>query len=179
MPEEVWKDVPGYVGYYQVSNLGRVRGLPRVVARGRGFLRIKGKILVPHENNTGRLVVQLSRDGRLARWLVHRMVAIAFLPNPCNFPQINHLNGDPKDNRLDNLEWCNQSRNELHKIYELGHVNDSLLSSPRKVMLVEQNKVFVSLGEASRKSGVPLYTLFSRLKSGEPDPDGNHWKYVI
>lgn len=179
MLEEVWKDIPGYVGYYQVSNLGRVRSLSRIVARKTGSLFINGKLLKQYNTNKGRLEVHLCRNGKWVHWLVHRIVATTFLPNPHNLPQINHLNGDPRDNRLDNLEWCDQSRNELHKIHELGHTNNSLLSSPRKVMLVEQNIVFASLGEASRKSGVPLHTLFSRLQSGKSDPNGNHWEYVI
>lgn len=177
--KELWKDIPGYVGLYQVSDLGRVKSLPRTVKRGKGFLHIKGKILKQYVNNRGRLEVHLSRSGKWTHWLVHRLVAIIFLDNPNNLPQINHINGDPKDNRLDNLEWCNQSQNEIHKIHYLNNKNPSLLSQPRKIVLVEQGVVFNSLGEACRKTGIPMHILFNRLQTGKQDNNGRHWKYML
>ena len=89
------------------------------------------------------------------------------------------MNGNPLDNRLDNLEWCNQSLNEIHKIHNLNIKNPSLIAQPRKILLVESNEIFNSLGEACRKTGVPLYTLFNRLKTGKADKNGFHWKYVV
>lgn len=176
---EFWADIPGHVGEYQVSDLGRVRSLSRNVPRGKGTLPVKGKILKQFITNTGRLEVHLSHNGKWQHWLVHRLVATVFLPNPNNFPQINHLNGNPLDNRLANLEWCNQSLNEIHKIHNLKVKNSSLLSQPRKVLLVEHNEIFNSLGEACRKTGIPLYMLFNRLKTGKPDKNGFHWEYVV
>lgn len=177
--QEVWRDVPGYVGRYQVSDLGRVRSLCRSVPRGDSTLSIKGKILKQYITNTGRLEVHLSYDGVWVHWLVHRIVATAFLENPRGLPQVNHINGDPRDNRLVNLEWCNQSQNEIHKIHNLKIMNPSLLRQPKKVILVEQNRMFNSLGEACRETGISLHILFNRLKTGKPDFDGHHWRYVL
>lgn len=177
--KEMWKDIPGYVGLYQVSDLGRVRSVDRVIPRKNGPLPLKGKILKQFVKNSGRLEVHLSREGKWTHWLVHRLVAIAFLDNPNNLPQINHLNGDPRDNRLVNLEWCDQSRNEIHKIHNLKVKNSSLLYQPKKVVLVEEGRVFNSLGEACRITGIPLHILFNRLNSGKPDVNGQHWEYVL
>lgn len=177
--QEIWKDIPGYVGLYQVSDLGRVRSLPRTVKRGDGKMSIKGHDLEQFLTNTGRMEVHLCRDGKWTHWLVHRLVAIVFLPNYNNLPQINHLNGNPRDNRLCNLEWCDQSKNELHKIHKLKVKNSSLLAQPRKVLLIEDGVVFDSLGEACRRANIPMHILFNRLKTGKADKNGLHWKYVV
>ena len=96
---EIWKDVVGYEGLYQVSNLGNVRSLNY---RGHGIT----KNLVPKCNNAGRLWVELRKNGSGKCLLVHRLVAMAFIPNPNDYPQINHIDENPKNNRVENLEWC-------------------------------------------------------------------------
>ena len=96
---EVWKDVEGYEGRYQVSNLGNVKSL-------RYGGRNEARNLVPKCNNSGRLWVELFSNGNKKCMLVHRLVAIAFIPNPNNYPQINHIDENPKNNCVENLEWC-------------------------------------------------------------------------
>lgn len=105
---EVWKDVPGYAGLYQVSNAGRVRN-----ARS-------GRVLKLHRQGRGYCQAMLSKDGHRSHPLVHRLVALAFIPNPDNKPQINHINGDKGDNRPSNLEWCTLSENLYHRHRVLG-----------------------------------------------------------
>lgn len=102
--EEVWKDVDGYVGRYQVSNLGNVRSMNY---RGTGEIRN----LVPKKNNCGRLWVDLK--GKPC--LIHRLVAKAFIPNNDNLPEINHIDENPTNNVVENLEWCTSEYNK--KIY--------------------------------------------------------------
>lgn len=97
--KEIWKDIAGYEGLYQVSNLGNVRSMNY---RGHGIT----KNLVPKCNNAGRLWVELRKNGSGKCLLVHRLVAMAFIPNPNNYPQINHIDENPKNNRVENLEWC-------------------------------------------------------------------------
>lgn len=125
MAGEIWRDVPGFEGRYQASTKGRVRGLDRTVEQrnrwGRKMQRIEpGKVLA----------VQWDRDGYgrfysrvLTENAVHRVVALAFIgepPGPRQDYQVNHKNGDTKDNRPENLEWCTNSQNHKHAYDVLG-----------------------------------------------------------
>ena len=119
---ESWRDIKGYEGYYQVSNLGRVRSLDRIVIvsdiryKAPRQVRLKGKILKDYANGTDRLMVILRRSDKGKNVAVHRLVAEAFIDNPDNHPVVNHLNHNHRDNRASNLEWCTYSRNTLHAI---------------------------------------------------------------
>ena len=117
MMEEIWKDIEGYEGTYQVSNLGRVRSLDRVVSRvmptGKVFNshKVPGRMLKNNMSNIGYYVVNLHKDGKGHTMQVHRLVAQAFIPNPKNLPEVNHKDEDKLDNRVDNLEWCDSAYN--------------------------------------------------------------------
>lgn len=119
MLQEVWKPIARYEGQYEVSNLGRVKSLDRVQIRSNGVAvcehHIKGQILKPYM--TGKLprrypTVRLNGKG----YKVHRLVAKAFIPNPDNLPQINHIDGNKENNCVDNLEWCDYQHNVYHAI---------------------------------------------------------------
>lgn len=97
--KEIWKDIAGYEGLYQVSNFGNVMSLNY---RRMGY----SKLLTPKCNNSGRLWVELANNGKTAPLQIHRLVAVAFIPNPNNLPQVNHKDENPKNNKVDNLEWC-------------------------------------------------------------------------
>lgn len=121
---EIWKDIKDYEGLYQVSNLGRVRSLDRVVLQKNGFLKtIKGKVLSPSKCGNpkygGYLFVGLSKENVVKEKYIHRLVAEAFIPNPDNLPQINHKDEDKTNNFVGNLEWCsaltNLTYNNRHK----------------------------------------------------------------
>lgn len=113
--KEIWKDIQGYEGYYQVSNLGRVKSLKRKVYGIRPYpITKKEKIL--SQSKTGRdrdyLFVSLSRDKITKHINVHRLVAKAFIPNPNNYPCVNHINEFEKwNNSIENLEWCTYKYN--------------------------------------------------------------------
>lgn len=108
--KEEWRDIIGYEGKYQVSNLGRVRSLQ--YHNTKGVKRIG--LLKPAKDGCGYYRCALSKKNILTTYKVHRLVAAAFIPNPNNYPQINHKNGIKTDNRVENLEWCNNSWNQLH-----------------------------------------------------------------
>lgn len=107
--EEIWKDVVGYEGLYKVSNLGRVKSLKRINSYGR---TVPGKILKPHPNiKSGYLCVNLYKNDKPTMIPIHRLVAIAFIPNPQNLPQVGHKDETRTNNNVDNLEWVTNKEN--------------------------------------------------------------------
>lgn len=111
---EIWKDISGYKGY-QVSNLGNVRALPKTRTLNLGGVRHWPEmILKPHKVHSGYLLVTLTNNTGRRRWLIHRLVALAFISNPENKPEVNHINGIKTDNWIGNLEWCTKSENRKH-----------------------------------------------------------------
>jgi len=110
---EIWKDIEGYKGIYQVSNYGRVRGLERYVNyKSTGLKRIlKEKILKPNVIKGGYLQVKLLKNNTSKCYLVHRLVALNFLENKRDLPQVNHKDENRQNNHLDNLEFCDSQYN--------------------------------------------------------------------
>lgn len=105
--QEEWRDIAGYEGLYQVSNLGRVRSLDRRVKHNSlGSIFCRGCLMRPCNNRYGYPTVNLSKDGGKKRFTIHRLVAQAFIPNPNNLPEINHKDEGRTNNHVDNLEWC-------------------------------------------------------------------------
>lgn len=96
---EVWKDIPMYAGIYEVSTLGRVRS------------KVTGKVSIPIKTESGYLKVAIYLNGRMKSERIHRLVATTFIPNPKNYPQVNHIDEDKTNNRVDNLEWCDSQYN--------------------------------------------------------------------
>ena len=104
LPKQIWKDIPGYEGLYQVSNTGQIRSL--------NYRRTgKKQILKQYINNTGYKQVALRKNNKVKWYLVHRLVAQAFIPNPHNYPIINHKDENPANNAVWNLEWCTMDYN--------------------------------------------------------------------
>lgn len=122
---EIWKDIKGYEGLYQVSNLGRVKSVARKYwnANNNSYSQFKEKIKKPHLHGKGYLRILLSKDCKQNNFLVHRLVAEAFIPNPNNLPQVNHKDEDKTNNFVhvnsdgtvdpakSNLEWCDNKYN--------------------------------------------------------------------
>ena len=104
---EEWRPVVGYEGLYEVSNTGRVRSLDRYTKYRCSYRLHKGKVLSPAIKDNGYLIVRLQKR----MFYVHRLVAEAFIENPDNLPEVNHLDEDKTNNRVDNLEWCDHKYN--------------------------------------------------------------------
>lgn len=114
--KEIWKDILEYEKY-QISNLGRVKRKKRIFSNNRWKKRILKEMLIrPFIAKSGHLRVCLTIDGKKKNESIHRLVAKAFIPNPENKPQINHIDCDPANNNVNNLEWCTQRENTVHAI---------------------------------------------------------------
>lgn len=133
--KEVWKDIPNYEGLYQASNYGKIKSFDKVVRTlnqyGKESTRIiKGKILIPSGKKY--LKVALFKNNKRKYYSVHRLIAITFIPNPNKLPQVNHIDENKHNNKVDNLEWCTSKYNcnygnRNNKIYNItsfkkGHI---------------------------------------------------------
>jgi hypothetical protein len=113
---EIWKDIKGAEGFYQVSNCGRIKSVAGIAYRDSVFgnFQKKERILKCGKNQKGYIQFSFSRGNRKGITMVSRLVAEAFIPNKLNKPQVNHINGIVSDNHATNLEWCTNSENQLH-----------------------------------------------------------------
>ena len=174
MENEIWKPVVGYEGLYEVSNLGRLRSVERIVKRPEGEWHYKERILRAHKTNKGYLRTRLYRNGVAQTLSIHRLVLTAFVPNPQNLPMINHKNEKVWDNRLDNLEWCDNSYNQRY-----GHAQDTKF---RKVVQIGENfrKEYPSITEASRQTGICLNNIWAcaNHKPMCKSAGGFRWEYI-
>jgi len=114
--KEIWKDIPGYEGYYQISSIGRVKAVARTITGRWGKQRLKELIRRNGKNPKGYQLVDLHKNNISQTITIHRLVAMAFIVNPENKPCINHKNGIKDDNRVENLEWCTYAENNQHAI---------------------------------------------------------------
>lgn len=113
--EEIWKDIKGYEGLYQISNKGQVKSLYREYTLKVSKIIVLEKILKPQKDRLGYQRIAFSYvKGKPTQFLLHRLIAEYFIPNPNNLPVINHIDNNPSNNSIENLEWCTQSHNIQH-----------------------------------------------------------------
>jgi hypothetical protein len=162
---EIWKDIKGYEGIYQVSNLGNVKSLPKKrKVRGGKYSFKKERLLKNSLNNKGYYRVNLSFFGKNKAFLIHRLVCLSFLPNPENKRTVNHKNGIPKDNRLVNLEWATDKEN-------IDHSRDVLKNNynDRKLKNIETGKIYKSLRFVMDETEFSKSHLCAMLKGNYPN----------
>lgn len=164
---EIYKDIEGYEGIYQVSNLGNVKSL--------NYNRTsKEKILKPLNGKDGYLFVILSKQGKRKTHLVHRIVAQTFIDNPNNLPQINHKDEDKTNNCINNLEFCDCQYN-----INYGTRNQRAADSlSKQVLCLETGEIYASTHQVQRQLGFN-HTCISQCCNGRcKQAYGFHWKYV-
>lgn len=125
---EIWKDIKGYEGLYQISNQGRVKSLQEWNGnRHSASYRNRERILKPTDNGHGYLIVGLKKETKRKNHYIHRLVAEAFVENPKKNKYVNHLDYDKANNKADNLEWCSQKENVLYSKHRMEHQKNAKL----------------------------------------------------
>lgn len=159
MTDEIWKEIPDTQGRYQVSNLGRVRHTDCEVVYSNGYVRRhKEHVLNPAKDPNGYLIFFVRSNGKHRVVRVHRCVAMAFVPNPNNLPEVNHINGEKDDNRVENLEWCTSKQNKRHAV-ETGLF-------PIKTLVIYKDGVEVARYTPIMSSGISQASIHYALKIG-------------
>ena len=162
--KEIWKDIKGYDGLYQVSNLGNIK-------------RLKDNyIFKVNKNSRGYRVVTLTKNKKEKSITVHRLVAQAFIDNPYNFSQINHIDGNKLNNKIDNLEWCTASQNMQH-----AYKNGLELKKHKKVVQFDLNmkiiKIWESVLEVEKNLKINHSKIYMVCNKQRNKAGGYIWRY--
>ena len=180
--EEIWKQVKGYEGIYEVSNLGRVKSLARTVRAIYGRAthyseqKVKERILKPSFSTYGYAYVALARNGKSKTTLVHRIVAEAFIPNPDDLPCVNHKDENPSNDCVDNLEWCTYSYNNTYKNIHLRkkHTNRKIIQYD---LDMNELKRWDSITEAAKFYGIQTTNISACCIGKRNHCAGFKWRY--
>lgn len=172
--EEKWKSIEGYEGLYEISTMGRVKSMERKVKNGNGYRIVRERILKPHKHNNGYLQLLIHKEGTIKKYYIHRLVAEAFISNPLNFPEVNHLNEDKTDNRLENLEFCDKKHNCNYgtRIERISKANS------KPVKCIETGLTFSSATEVKRKFGFTSQSISACCNGKRKTCGKYHWKFV-
>lgn len=174
---EIWKDIKGYEGKYQVSNLGNVKSITRKDSRGN---TVNGRIMKQETTKLGYKRVQLLNGSRKdkAHKLVHRLVAEAFIQNINNYSCINHINEDKTDNRVENLEWCDHQYNNTYG----NRIEKMTKKHFKPVEQYDLNMnlicVYASLAEAGEKTNTFPSAISCCCNGKYKTAGGSIWKYA-
>ena len=179
--EEIWKGIKGYEGLYQVSNLGRVKSLERVSKHTKGYMaHYKEKILASISEKNGYVRTILTKNNTSKSYYIHRLVAEAFIPNPDNLPEVNHIDENKANNCVNNLEWCTHKYNSNYgtrlKKEHISHINHPKLS--KRVLCVETGIIYNSAHEANRQTNINLTNICKVCRGERHIAGGYHWEYI-
>lgn len=185
--QEIWLPISGFESKYSVSSFGRVKSIERIAFNGAVNHILKGRILKPHPKNNGYLTVSLCANGRAKSYHVHRLVASAFLTNPENKPQVNHIDGNTSNNRIDNLGWVTSSENHVHSYINLNRPGANtgrfgkLNGKSKRVKMIRNGvviKIFDAVMEAARELNVREGSIRSAIYGKSHQCKGHKWEYA-
>lgn len=177
--EEIWRDIEGYEGIYRVSNLGRVKSLARNIYLHEWPMPLKERILKPYPNKKGYLGIDLRKDNKRKCPRVHRLVAQAFITNPENKPQVNHKDCNKTNNKVDNLEWCNNSENQIHAWANgMQPTGDDRNISRKKIICVDTGDIFNSIKDAAKFANSSRSNIYACCVGNTSHCKGHKFKYL-
>lgn len=166
--EEIWADIEGYENLYAISS------------KGRCWSYKTNKFLKENINNDGYLRFSLFKDGEHKRYLAHRLVAKSFVDNPNQYPEINHINENVKDNCVENLEWCTHKQNinygSRNKKVSLALKNNQ--NSAKRVQNIDTLNIYDSLTKAEKETGICKTQICLCCKFKAKTAGGYRWRYA-
>lgn len=186
LPNEVWKDIKSYEGLYQISNYGRVKSLERLQKiknrYGSAYTRpIKTKILSIYRNNRGYCMIQLYNESNYKHFLIHRLVAIHFLENSNNYPEVDHDDENKNNNRVTNLVWCDRLYNNTRGVQNKeGRRNSSKFRMKSVNQYSLKGKLlnsFDGLRIAEEETGINNRDICACCKGRVQTAGGYIWRY--
>lgn len=161
---EEWKDILGYEGLYQVSNIGRIK-----------LLHFNKELLLKPCFDGRYYHITLFKNGKPKLYNIHRLVAKTFVPNPKNLPCVNHKNENKKDNRAGNLEWCTYKYNLNYGTSQKRRASKQC----KPVICIETGKKYKSMVDAGKQMGIGYKHIGDCCKGKRNIANGYHWKYSI
>lgn len=167
-----WRAVVGYEGLYEVSSNGDVRSLP-TVSKARAT---KVRVLKPSIDKIGYVYVSLTKDKKVKRCTVHRLVAAAFIDNPDGKEQVDHIDGNKGNNAVCNLRWSTRSEN-IRNPNTHWRISGENAVGARKVRCIESGAIYCSAAEASRSLGFKKLAVKNAIARGHKC-GGYHWEYL-
>lgn len=179
---EKWKDIAGFKGIYQVSNLGRVKSLDRKCLASNGIKYFKkGCLLKPSSDRRGYLVCNLSKDNKMHTQKIHRLVANAFLDNVNNLPVVNHKDENKMNNNVSNLEWCTRKYNSNYGHMKEHHRNNGAYKRRKIVIQKDLNgrtlQEFHSVSLAAKENSLSQGGISMVCRGNGKTYGGFKWEY--
>ena len=177
---EIWKDIKDFEELYQVSNMGRVKSLKREVFNGKVWYYVNTKLLKDRDNGKGYRVLELYKDSKRYFKKVHRLVAEAFIPNPENKPEVNHIDTDKTNNYDTNLEWVTGKENSKH-IYDAG--KKPMPNLNKKVHQLDEYGNIIATYDSAKEASIAVGGYKSEQVACVARGDrrtfkGTYWKYA-
>ena len=189
--KEIWKDIEGYEGLYQISNLGKVRSLDRFIVKKNGSIqKYKGRILLASDDMHGYDHVSLSKGSSVKKKKIYRLVAETFIENPDKLKVVNHIDGNKSNNCVSNLEWCSSAVNNKHA-WETGLKKSSNKQKEKASMFIKLGKnkkrhiicketgvVFDSIRKAEKEMNINHSRICTVLSGKQESVKGFHFEYI-